>query len=400
MKFFARFLTLAAFLPAFTTAAFIDSPIPPSEARNFFADTDADGRMDFVEIVFLGNLSREYLDSTVSELSFFFPDSVGKLREFAFAGQDLPFDSLRPNIILIDLSADKNISARTTELSITTKTATILFADSSRMNIRMREKLPPQILAATNFSLDRGENDSLVILFSEPVEEISPDFIEILRAGSAEKLFGQSPEWNAGRTRATFLFPKDSPKILARDSLRILAGSLRDSSKNLVPENSPAVEVRTFSSFRLRTNSLVNAPAQNPDRTPIFELRFAEPSERHPTADELGLAIDFGKSDLRPADRENLSLAASLKLYTTRGEYVTGVHFEVQCSDDRFAGDCIQNPRTVFLKWNLMSNDRRFVGTGAYLAKITAIVRSRGVPVWQKTEVQSWGVRRESHGKP
>ena len=133
---------LCGMLPAFGFSAFIQSPIPPSTSKNFFKDMNGDSQMDQVEIVFLGNLSREYLDSTVARLELNWKDSNGISQVLPFPGSELPFNASNVNSIVLDLSQNPNLY-RNTSLTEKSKTAKIVFRDSSELPISMSEKLSP-----------------------------------------------------------------------------------------------------------------------------------------------------------------------------------------------------------------------------------------------------------------
>ena len=125
---------LCGMLPAFGFSAFIQSPIPPSTSKNFFKDMNGDSQMDQVEIVFLGNLSREYLDSTVARLELNWKDRNGISQVLTFPGSELPFNASNVNSIVLDLSQNPNLY-RNTSLTENSKTAKIVFRDSSELPI-------------------------------------------------------------------------------------------------------------------------------------------------------------------------------------------------------------------------------------------------------------------------
>lgn len=402
-------------LPAFAFSAFIQNPIPPSSSKNFYFDDNGDGKMDKVEIVFLGNLSRRYLDSTVARICIEWPDSSGVSKTLSYAGTELSFDSTRANSIVIDLSKQTNIARKTT-LNSASKTARIVFTDSTQMPIAMSEKISP-IVESAYLSHHNSGKDSLRIRFSEPVFENSPntDFLEFKHNGSIQTISASKVEWEKDHSTARLIWNAGQGLPLPRDSVRILTGALQDSLQNKSAENSSFVKIAGAFSFEIRTNSLAtlnrNEPLLN---VPIFERVFADTSAHRPSSSELGIAFDIGGKDFNTYIQEvaeissaalspdDISIQLALRLYTNTGNYVTSVSSETKCSDSHFPqSNCLENPQTFFLKWNLMSNDRSVVSTGAYLAKIFVAIRYKDKTLWKsdigKNAAQIWGVKRNSN---
>ena len=405
---------LCGMLPAFGFSAFIQSPIPPSTSKNFFKDMNGDSQMDQVEIEFLGNLSREYLDSTVARLEFYWKDSSGISQVLAFQGSELPLDSSHVNSIVLDLSQNANLY-RSTALSEKSKTAKIVFRDSSEMPIAMSEKLSPIVESAYLAHHSSGK-DSLRVRFSEPVSEVSPnaDFLEFKHAGNVQTISAAKVEWETDRSSALLIWNAGTGFPLPRDSVRILVGTLQDSLLNKALATGPYAKIAGAYPFELQTNSLAMIRESDTlDRAPIFERVFADTSAKLPSSAEHGVALKIGGKDFREYVQEfassstekvlpgDISIQLSLRLYTTTGAYVTSVTSETSCSDSHFLdGNCLENPQTFFLKWNMMANDRSIVATGAYLAKIFATIRYKDKILWKsdsgKNAAQIWGVKRNS----
>ena len=74
---FVRILAVAMFLFANWVWAFVQDPIPPSNQQNFFMDEDEDGRMDHLQIRFLGVISQEYIDEKMDSLAVNWVDTLG-----------------------------------------------------------------------------------------------------------------------------------------------------------------------------------------------------------------------------------------------------------------------------------------------------------------------------------
>ena len=234
---------LCGMLPAFGFSAFIQSPIPPSTSKNFFKDMNGDSQMDQVEIVFLGNLSREYLDSTVARLELNWKDRNGISQVLTFPGSELPFNASNVNSIVLDLSQNPNLY-RNTSLTEKSKTAKIVFRDSSELPISMSEKLSP-IVESAYLAHHASGKDSLRVRFSEPVSETSPnaDFLEFKHAGDVQTISAAQVEWDADRSSVLLIWDAGQGFPLPRDSIRVLAGMLQDSLLNKSLATAPYAKI-------------------------------------------------------------------------------------------------------------------------------------------------------------
>ncbi len=415
MSMFKTFSIACGIFAVSGFSAFIQAPIPPSESGNYFEDSNGDGKIDFVHFTFLGNLSRTYLDSAVKSLSFNWFDANGNSKNFSFSGSELSFDSTQANSIRIPVSSEIT-SVTETSLPRQAKTALIVFNDSSSMEIRMRERIAPQINSAILFSAQQNASDSLIVSFTEPVKEIFPgeSFLEFRHSEETCSLSTQNASWDFSRSTVKISRIPGEAFPFPGDSIRILPASLADTLGNKTGNDSPFRKIFSVYPFRLHTNSLATATLSPKTEIPIFERLFTSPELKAPEKNSLGVAMTFGGEDLREylkkfrsttddVSPELLSMSLTLQIYSRTGEYVTSVHSTTKCSDEKFPdGNCLVNPRTIFLRWNLMANNRQIVGTGVYLVKILAEVRYQKTLLWQsgsgKSAVQTWGIKRIDNG--
>lgn len=415
MSLFKTFSIACGIFAASGFSAFIQAPIPPSESGNYFEDSNGDGKMDLVHFTFLGKLSRDYLDSTVKSLSFNWFDASGTIKRFSFSGSELPFDSTQANSIHIQVPTE-NASATETSLPRQSETALILFDDSSSMEIRMQERIAPQINSAILFSAQKNESDSLIVSFSEPVKEMFPGehFLEFRHSEETCSLSTQNASWDFSHSTVKISRIPGEAFPQPGDSIRILPASITDTLGNKTGTDSPFRKIFSVYPFRLQTNSLATVTLSPKTEIPIFERIFTSPEFKTPEKNSLGIAMTFGGEELREYLQkfrgtkeavfpEHLSLSFALQIYTRTGEYVTSVHSTTKCSDEKFpGGNCLANPQTIFLRWNLMANNRQIVGTGVYLVKILAEVRYQKTLLWQsgsgKSAVQTWGIKRIDNG--
>ncbi|MFA6836799.1 MAG: hypothetical protein WCR04_10415 [Fibrobacteraceae bacterium] len=416
-KLWHIFALCGGMLPAFAIASFIQNPIPPSTEKNFFKDRNGDGKMDIVEWTFLGNLTKDYLDSAVDSLTFTWPDSNGNIRNFCIKGTELLIDSSSSRKLLLNLSKDNNIQAKQTAIWGSFGSSFIYYKGNSPIEIQMKDGMAPAIKRAYLKSSKGNGSDTLKVSFTEGVAEVqsSSDIFEYksYNTQDMQPISGTSVLWNPENTEATIIWTSSTTSVIPKDSLRILSYTLKDSSQNKVQSGSAFTKIEGTYPFEIRTNTLIEfSHSEAMQKKSIFERIFANPSDSLPQKENAGVAIDIGGEELATSIREALgdssikidpskiSILIDLRLYTNLGEYVTSIHTETQCSDARFPNfNCLENAKTLFLKWNLMSNDRRIVGTGAYIAKIFAGITYNNTTIWRNDNetnaVQVWGVHRK-----
>ena len=71
---------------------------------------------------------------------------------------------------------------------------------------------------------------------------------------------------------------------------------------------------------------------------------------------------------------------------------------KIRCTDEAIYGvghSCLDSQKNFFISWNLVSSDKRLVGTGAYVSKMNSCVHMPRFGKKNKMEeTQMWGVRR------
>ena len=408
----AKILLSGAVFSTSAFAAFIQKPIPPSAEKNFFLDANGDGFADQAEIIFLGNFSKESLDSSIKSISFYFPNQNGLDEKITIPAREILWDSSAANKLIFKIPQDKNLALQKTALSEKSKTAEILFTDSTTMSVKMKEKLPPKITSAILTAHEHGK-DSLTIQFSEPVFVAgavanSPAEIFEYKHENFTKPLTASLEWKADHFAAIAVWNHQEGFPASGDSLRILPRSLRDSSGNF--NNNSFTKIFGKLPIQFRTNSLATIlPSDTANRTPIFERIFST-SENHPNENELGIALEIGDEDFRhylmettklPLDSiaaNDLSISISFQIYTRAGEFVTAVHSKTNCADEHFSnGNCLREKQTFFLRWNALASTREAVATGVYLVRYSLLIRYQEKILWKnENSIATWGVKRIS----
>ncbi len=107
------------------------------------------------------------------------------------------------------------------------------------------------------------------------------------------------------------------------------------------------------------------------------------------------------------AEWEEVYFQYEVKYFTNLGGYVAGDKQKIYCLDkvnkakfnkEYFGGkDCRTNQGNFYIAWNMLSDKKRLVGTGAYIAKLTSFVKlgSKGKAKGSKAEeTDMWGAKR------
>ena len=107
-----------------------------------------------------------------------------------------------------------------------------------------------------------------------------------------------------------------------------------------------------------------------------------------------------------PNNKDEISkvyLEFQLDLFSNLGNFVAHDVVKIKCDDKEIFGDghtCLDTQRNFFISWNLVSAEKRLVGTGAYISKMTSSVHLAKFGKKNKMEeTQMWGVRRTKKAK-
>ena len=91
--------------------------------------------------------------------------------------------------------------------------------------------------------------------------------------------------------------------------------------------------------------------------------------------------------------------------FTNLGSFVARQSGKIACDDPFFStdpentppghGDCVKTPRNFYVAWNMIADNHRMVGTGAYITKYTSYVKVGEYGKKAKKEkTEVWGVKR------
>jgi len=410
----------------------IRRPIPPTQKGNLFQDRNGDGRLDYITLEFLGDMSAEYLSSDLDSVVFTWLDSNGRVLELVARGEDFTIDPENPRLLHWSLPDEGIIAPHMTWIDESRDSSsqygaarmyTSIEGEFQTLDVRMTDAMPPVIWKAV---LDVGDNpqanDLMNLLFSEPVnpDEISPllqgQEFEIKTVGSTEpRVMEYSKiEWLTPE-EAQLTFGRDIPynsRPNSLDSVRIAAGAIPDLVGNVPLSDEELAELyssdftRSFTvirggvRFRLESIPLASFNPADPEleQREAMDLIFVDYDTQRESLPELGTMTAIGGQDLEfdiqealksekyadddvdaaniPVDSANLKIHMQLTIYTNISGFVSNAKETIACNDYRFSdspsegtpGNCIEHPKKLFLRWNSKTSEGRLAGSGAYIA--------------------------------
>lgn len=379
-------------------SAFIQSPIPPSTKNSYFRDVDGDGRLDQVEIKFLGGLSEEYLNQMVDSLTLDWLDSSGNVVHLSVTNRDMEIDSLDSRLLRVSLDSRQGEFMAATSLmnwdyaGAFYGNAALFVGDSVKYDLEILDGMAPMVRRAELKSY-RGQGvDSLLLYLTETtiVDKGCAAFLEFKSAkdNKIRVVMPSSVTSNFWGNEMLLEFAlKDETSIWTRDSLRILPGCARDSAGNVNQEQSRFLPIKGYFPFSVNVANLVKTETIKVDeKTPIFQMVF-EDAKQEPRDSLWRVSMELMGAEFENAlrvalnEQENfvfqknkLKLSAGVKIYTNLGSYVVGTKMTVTGDDSRF----VYSPTRLSLRWNMMDGYRRLVSTGVYLAHVSIVVEYDG----------------------
>lgn len=365
-----------------------------SNENNGFFDTDADGRMDSVTVGFENPITAEDLENM--RLQFFWKDSAGNELIVSPASRDLVI-SQDGKMVSYKLSEAEQAKVKKGLTSIddsrsygyaALENISVVNGDtvSTFQYLDMNDRIPPVIRSTflSPESKSARKADRLTVKFSEPIDvgNISnANFLGFVIGGDTVFFDFSHADWNDDRTEVS-LSVASGEKLLSRanpnDSLFIVASAVSDVRGNLVGNNSRLVGVEGDPRVVMETASIAGVDrADLSVEGPAFTERLLPKgaSSEKEMDGSLGVMLDiafatiFDDSTGESLDLEKIGLRWSMDVYTNLGNFVAGGHGKIRCDDPDFAGNCLENAKRLYLRWNMRSASGRKVGVGAYLVQ-------------------------------
>lgn len=418
MKKLWTFVVALTLLASSAFAAFIQSPIPPSSQENYLLDSDGDGRLDRVDLKFLGSLSKEYVSQMVDSLTFDWLNSAGLVKHYAVGPKQFILDSTYSRRASLDLRPLEKGFAILTEMVTDGDSLgnfKMFLHDGSVFDIPVKDKMAPVIQEIFLKSSRGMSNDSLSIVFSERVAKAysCENLFESRSSRDSLKHFRKpvSISWIDG-TSAQLVFENEegvNDYLLPGDSIRLTPGCFVDSAaKNPSAENAPFKVVDGFYPLEVHTANMVYGEDSS-ENLPVFQMLFEKEGANVPNENNWGVAMDvmgpefenavrdaLGMDHKEKLDLSKLKIFVNVRIYTNLGSFVVATTDEIYGNDPRFDG----RPTRLFLKWNLMDGNRRKVGTGAYISNAVLIVSYKDQVVFRNDihrgpTTQAFGVKRK-----
>ena len=150
--------------------------------------------------------------------------------------------------------------------------------------------------------------------------------------------------------------------------------------------------------------------------TKDFTVRFvpADSSLTDEMKMSLGVLMNIGFSTVMGKDStgkdvpdlESIGLSWEMYVYTNLGGYVASSSGEIYCNDSYFnpegkvgkgEGNCLENPKKLYFRWNMRSENGRKVGIGVYLAKFKVKVFG-AKNTFEYERYYNWGVKAGKNG--
>ena len=392
------------------------------DERNAFFDRDGDGRMDSASVAFDAPLTRKDLEEMT--FRYYWLDTNGNVLEIVPDPDKLTL-SADGTVVGFALNLKKDeypIKEKLTSIDMDysrtgegygyvtyTYTETKDGKDVEKTDtLGMHDRMAP-VISGTFLkpeSYQKMASDVFKIEFSEAIDYKNVDGLE-----DAFKFY-MNDEWvslpftgiiwaNDGKSAeirmesGTRLVDRMNPA----DSVMFNASciSFKDKEGNGLSGLAPAVMVE--GDPRVITQNYSFASKQDIDESIdeaiTFEVADGLTSEEAHKA--LGVLMDVSFATILKKESDDMDLSKigmewELHVFTNLGVFVAKASQKIKCDDrEIFDGNCFENPHQLYLRWNMLADNGRRVGVGAYVAHVK--IRVYGAKESFKVErFYNWGI--------
>ena len=159
---------------------------------------------------------------------------------------------------------------------------------------------------------------------------------------------------------------------------------------NSMPKDS--IKITSVKSYPV-TKSFDEVKAENPGK-----LGFFLKSDMNSLVYSDTTISKYFTDPANAAKVKDIVLEVEMDLFSNLGNFVAHDVVKIRCTDEDIYGvghSCLDSQKNFFISWNLVSSDKRLVGTGAYVSKMNSCVHMPRFGKKNKMEeTQMWGVRR------
>lgn len=395
--------------------------------KNGFYDRDGDGRMDSVSLGFSDPITKEDLKNV--ELKFYWLTNDGKSFPITVTAEDLVISDDGLSVGYAINADERDIKKMLTSIDSSfsedgeltygyAQMVNTITVDGEKEHVvtlhEMHDYMPPVISSTflSPESFQEMDPDRFRMTFSEPIDykdmTLSDDCLSFYVDGNWIHLDLGDAEWSDDGRTVTFMMEAGenlSKRMNPADSVRFsnFTSGIKDLKGNFVAQVSPAVMVKGDPRVVMETTYMadLNRAEQLNKNPKSFALEAVTSELNESQKASLGVLMDVGFATIMKEDSmgvssldvKNIGVKWELFVYTNLGAYVGSASGTVRC-DSTFFGEktnCLENPKKMYVRWNMRADSGRKVGVGLYLAKFN--IKVYGVEEDFKVErVFRWGV--------
>ena len=299
--------------------------------------------------------------------------------------------------------------------------------ESETLYTRIQEKIGAIILDKPMLKIPSEKIVKVTIKLSETCNNtgISKYFVELkdkndnLLDPSSYDMYAVYPA--GGESDYYDLLFRNGPDVIVPEvgfKVRLVPGVLPDMLGNTPHENNPWRRIEGEQPLQTERPKVVTVnPGMFTDENPwvggendVVPVRVDKDLSLKEILEEKGLPgvlvkfqlDDYATTQLLGTDnasREEIlskvRVSWDLEFFSSLGQYVNWVKGDFACNDkDIFGTDCIQNAGNMFFMWDAMSDKKRMVGTGVYIAKFKFKIFTSTEIIGKGEETFTFGVRR------